>query len=135
MNFIHLNTLPQILEAIPSRSPADRRDRAACTVLAHTDLLVQELCGLVVAQVAFDGLGLVIRSTLKVPPRPGVCSRGREIPLNAQAVSALQEILNYNVQRGYSVAPAAPLMASRTGHFVRARDYQQLLQRCLKLSA
>lgn len=135
MNFIHPANLSQVLELVPSGSRSAVRDRAAFTVLAHTGLLPQELCGLVVGQVAYDGLGLFIRHTLKVPPRPGVCFRGREIPLNTSAVVALQEILCYNIQRGHSTAPAAPLMANRNGHFVRAKDYQQLLDRCLALSA
>lgn len=115
----------RLVAALDPRDPFAGRDRAMLVLASHTGLRVSELVGLDVDHVASAG---VPRRALHLPSALGKGARERVIPLNGPAREAVQALLAFNVRRGFSVAPDAPLFVTRKHERVSVRLVQRLLE-------
>jgi site-specific recombinase XerD len=121
----------QLLESISERSAFGARDQAMIRFAVNTGLRVSELVGLVVAHVCGakpNGQGRMVRHTLDLPGTVAKGGRARTIPLNPEARQAVLEILQFNYQRGFSVAPAAPLFPNREHRAMSTRAVRRMLE-------
>lgn len=115
----------QLLGAINLRSAFGRRDYLLIMFLYQTGLRVGECSGLVVANVAHDG---VVRERLHLSAQICKGSRGRVVPLNETARACVAKLLEFNQSRGLSVAPAAPLFQHRKHGPLSVRSIQKIIQ-------
>jgi len=121
----------QLLESISERSAFGARDQAMICLAVNTGLRVAELVGLVVVHVCGakpTGQGRMVRHALDLPATLAKGGRARTIPLNAAARQAVLEILKFNYQRGFSVAPAAPLFPNREHRAMSTRAVRRMLE-------
>lgn len=114
----------QVLAAIDLTSPFGRRDYLLVLFLYHTGLRVGECAGLVTHLVALAGEP---RQYLHLPAAICKGSRGRVVPLNAVAQQCVRKLLAFNSARGFSTAPAAPLIQNRCHGPLSVRSIQQLV--------
>ncbi|MFA5507828.1 MAG: tyrosine-type recombinase/integrase [Vulcanimicrobiota bacterium] len=116
----------QLLGAVDLRSPFGRRDYLLILFLYQTGLRVGECSGLVVHHVYSQGQA---REWLHLPA--AICKNGRSrvIPLNALAKSCVEKMIQFNRERGFSVAPAAPFFQHRKHGPLSIRSIQKLIKR------
>lgn len=117
--------LVSILESISPREPFGLRDRAVIVLFANTGLRVSELAGLDVRHVVAGGQ---IRDSLDVPREWAKYRHSRTVPLNPAARKAIAIILRFNLARGFSTAPGAPLVQDRWHRRVPVRSLQRMMQ-------
>ena len=115
-----------LIRVIPLRSPFGVRDRAMLILLLHTGLRVSEVCGLRVFDVVQWGAP---RKMLDLPACLGKGGQARLIPLNTTARKMISLLLRFNLARGFSIAPEAPLLTNRCGKPLSVRTFQHLVQR------
>jgi site-specific recombinase XerD len=96
----------QLLGAIDTRAPFGPRDFFMLVFALHTGLRISEWCGLVVGDVAENG---VPRRWLYVSKEIAKFSKARWVPLNRVAQKAVARVLAFNRKRGFSVSADAPL--------------------------
>ena len=114
-----------LLAAICMRDPFGPRDHAAIELTAHTGLRVSELVQLNVSHVSANG---VPRHTLHLPSAITKFAQARNVPLNEIARAAIARLLRFNQARGFSTAPAAPLLVTRKHERVSVRLIQRLVE-------
>ena len=107
---IHYDDVLKLLRAIDLRDPFGPRDYCVLVLAAHTGLRISELVGLTVHMVFHQGAP---RQVLDLPAQLCKNHHGREIPLSPTARKAIGKIVRFNVARGFSIAPHAPLLVSR----------------------
>ncbi len=116
----------QLLSAINLRSPFGQRDYLLVMFLYQTGLRVGECSGLITTHVATrDG---VARQRLHLPAMICKGSRGRVIALNQTARACVEKLLAFNRARGFSTAPAAPLLQHRKHGPLSVRSIQKLIK-------
>ena len=116
----------QLLGAVNVRSAFGRRDYLLILFLYETGLRVGECSGLVVHHVYSGGQA---REWLHLPAQICKGPRGRVIPLNATARACIEKLVQFNLDRGFSVAPAAPLFQHRKHGPLSIRSIQKLIKR------
>ena len=116
----------QILGAIRPKEPFGARDRALLVLDLHTGLRSCELCGLNVEHVATRSGA---RSWLDLPSAIAKGKHSRCVPLNETARAAIDTILRFNADHGFSVAPGAPLLVARDHRRLSTRQLRGLMQR------
>jgi site-specific recombinase XerD len=117
--------LDRMMATLDPRDPFGLRDRLMLGLARQTGLRVAELTGLDVDDVALDGCP---RETLVVRAAIAKGGRSRIVPLNQTAREAVVGILRFNEARGFSVAPAAPLLVNRYHRRLSVRCVQLLVQ-------
>ena len=115
----------QLLGAVNVRSPFGRRDYLLIMFLYQTGLRVGECSGLVVHHVSTGGQA---REWLHLPASLCKGSRARVLPLNATARVCIKKLIQFNLDRGFSVAPAAPLFQHRKHGPLSIRSMQKLIE-------
>lgn len=115
----------QLLGAVNVRSPFGRRDYLLILFLYQTGLRVGECSGLVVHHVSTGGQA---REWLHLPAQICKGSRARVLPLNATARVCIEKQIQFNRDRGFSVAPAAPLFCHRKHGPLSIRSIQKLIK-------
>ena len=114
-----------LLDGINLRSPFGRRDYLLILFLYHTGLRIGELCRLVITHVTHEG---VPRDELHLPASLTKTRKARVIPLNEVAQECVAKLLAFNQERGFSIAPAAPLFAWKNHGNLPPREAQRMLQ-------
>ena len=121
----------QLLGAVNVRSAFGRRDYLLILFLYETGLRVGECSGLIVHHV-YSGDpadGGCAREWLHLPVMICKGSRGRVLPLNSTARACVEKQVQFNLDRGFSVAPAAPLFQHRKHGPLSIRSIQKLIKR------
>ena len=116
----------RLLGAVNVRSPFGRRDYLLILFLYQTGLRVGECSGLVVHHVYSGGQA---REWLHLPASICKDPRGRVLPLNATARACVEKLIQFNRERGFSVAPAAPLFCHRKHGPLSIRSIQKIIKR------
>lgn len=124
MVFASNDDIDQILAQIDLRDPLGRRDLCAIILARNLGLRVSELVALDVFDVA---VGREVRSSLYVRPETAKYRSARVIPMNAAAREAVASLLAFNVSRGFSIAPGAPLLATKRHGRMTVRAVQRLV--------
>ena len=120
----------QLLGAVNVRSPFGRRDYLLILFLYQTGLRVGECSGLVVHHVySRDPNDGCAREWLHLPASICKGPRGRVVPLNATARLCVEKLIQFNKERGFSVAPAAPLFCHRKHGPLSVRSIQKIIKR------
>jgi site-specific recombinase XerD len=114
----------QLLGAVDTASTFGPRDFFMLVFALHTGLRISEWCGLVVGDVAENG---VPRTWLYVSKEIAKFSKARWVPLNPVARKALAKVLAFNRKRGFSVSPEAPLWVDRYRKPLGPRAVQYLV--------
>jgi len=109
-----------------SVAPFGRRDYLLILFLYQTGLRVGECSGLVVHHVYSGGQA---REWLHLPAPICKGPRGRVVPLNATARACVEKLIQFNRDRRFSVAPAAPLFQHRKHGPLSIRSIQKLIKR------
>ena len=119
------NQVRQLMAVIPPRSAFGRRDKAMLAFLLHTGLRVGEVSKLLVSDVYHMNR---VRGWLIV--HAGLAKGGQErfVPLNDCAQKAVEIILAFNRQRGFSVEASAPLLVSRKHEQLSIRAIQRIVE-------
>lgn len=117
----------QLLGAVNLRSPFGQRDYLLILFLYQTGLRVGECSGLVVHHVYSHRQGQA-RYWLHLPASICKNGRSRQIPLNALARTCVEKMVSFNQQRGFSVAPDAPLFSHRKHGPLSVRSIQKLIK-------
>ena len=115
----------QLLSGINLQSAFGRRDYLLILFLFHTGLRIGEACRLTVNLVAHDGQP---RYELHLPAHLTKTRKARVIPLNDVAQACVAKLLAFNAQRGFSVAPLAPLFVWKNHRRLPVREAQRVLQ-------
>jgi site-specific recombinase XerD len=116
----------QLLGAVNVQSAFGRRDYLLILFIYQTGLRVGECSGLIVHHVYSGGQA---RSWLHLAASLCKGPRGRAIPLNATARACIEKQIQFNKDRGFSVAPAAPLWQHRKHGPLSVRSIQKLIER------
>lgn len=125
MNILQPQDLALLLAVIRRRAAFGERDHAMLTLMGHTGLRVCELVGLNHDQVA---RGRQARTHLNIPTEIGKGGRQRLVPLNQTAQAAVVRLVDFNLRRGFSVAPCAPLLVTRRHTRLGVRYVQKLVE-------
>lgn len=115
-----------LLSAVDLKSPFGKRDYLLIMFLYHTGLRVGEASRLLVHHVSRKGRSI---HSLDLPATLCKGRRGRVVPLNAAARSCVEKMLRFNSSRGFSVAPAAPLLQNSKHFPLSVRSIQKLIQK------
>ena len=116
----------QLLAAVDLRSPFGRRDYLLILFLYQTGLRVGECSGLITHHVFSKGQA---REWLHLPASICKGPRSRVLPLNATARACIEKQVQFNKDRGFSVAPAAPLFQHRKHGPLSIRSIQKIIER------
>ena len=116
----------QLLSGINLRAPFGRRDYLLILFLYHTGLRIGEACRLTVHLVAHDGEP---RYELHLPAHLTKTRKARVIPLNDVAQACVAKLLAFNAERGFSVAPLAPIFVWKNHRKLPPREAQRILQK------
>ena len=130
MRVLSFNDEAKLQDSISQRSAFGARDQEMITLFVATGLRVAEMTGLRVEQVCGakpEGQGRMVRHTLALPAELAKGGRPRDIPLNLEARQAVARILSFNHQRGFSVAPGAPLFPNRKHQAMSTRAVRRML--------
>ena len=119
------NEIKTLLGGVNLRAPFGRRDYLLILFLYHTGLRIGEACRLTVNLVAHDGEP---RDELYLPAYLTKTRKARVIPLNDVAQACVAKLLAFNTERGFSVAPLAPLFVWRNHRKLPPREAQRILQ-------
>lgn len=125
MNILQPEHLELLLGVIRRRAAFGERDHAMLTLMGHTGLRVSELVGLNHDQLA---TGRQSRTHLTIPAGLGKGGHGRVVPLNLTAQDAVVRLVEFNLSRGFSVAPTAPLLVTRQHTRLGVRYVQKLVE-------
>lgn len=128
MNVPTVREWSRLVSIIEPRSPFGRRDKALIDFLPNAGLRVGEVSGLDVEHVA-DPVRRKVRDKVVLPAAACKYHRSRTIPLNRAAQLCIREILQFNEQRGFSLAPNAPLLVNRRHERLQPRAIQRLVQK------
>ena len=122
----------RLLGAVNLAAPFGRRDHALLRLAALTGLRVGELCGLDVGLVwCRSGAP---REWLDLPAAIAKGSRSRRVPLCRAARRAVAELVGFLRERGFSVAPDAPLLCDRRHRRLPVREVQRMVQSLRELA-
>ena len=116
----------QLLSGINLQSAFGRRDYLLILFLFHTGLRIGEACRLTVNLVAHDGEP---RYELHLPAHLTKTRKARVIPLNDVAQACVAKLLAFNAERGFSIAPLAPLFVWKNHRKLPPREAQRILQK------
>lgn len=114
-----------LLSGINLQSPFGKRDYLLLLFLFHTGLRIGEATKLTVNLVAHNGLP---RDELHLPAYLTKTRKARVIPLNDVAQACVAKLLTFNTERGFSVAPLAPLFVWKNHRKLPPREAQRILQ-------
>ena len=114
-----------LLSAVDLKSPFGSRDYLLIMFLYQTGLRVGECSRLLVNLVSRDGQAF---SKLDLPAMFCKGPRGRVVPLNATARVCIEKMIQFNRERGLSVAPAAPLFQNSKHCPLSVRSIQYLIK-------
>ena len=114
-----------LLSGINLQSPFGKRDYLLLLFLFHTGLRIGEATKLTVNLVAHNGLP---RDELHLPAYLTKTRKARVIPLNDAAQACVAKLLTFNTERGFSVAPLAPLFVWKNHRKLPPREAQRILQ-------
>lgn len=117
--------IKQLLSGINLQTAWGRRDYLLILFLYHTGLRIGELCRLLVTHVSHDGS---VRDELYLPAALTKTRKARVIPLNEVAQECVAKLLAFNRERGFSIAPAAPLFPWKNHGNLPPREAQRMLQ-------
>ena len=121
----------QLLAVIPLRSPFGQRDHAMIRLTYLVGLRVGELVALAVGWVWANGQP---KSWLELPASVCKTARSRRIPLSAEAQQAVRDLVAFLEARGFSTAPASPLLTDRYHRQLSTREVQRAMQRYRELA-
>jgi len=116
----------RLLGAVNLRSPFGQRDYLLILFLYETGLRVGECSALTIGQV-YTKKGQA-REWLHLTASCCKRYRGRVVPLNRVAQVCVEKLVKFNLQRGFSVAPEAPLFCHRKHGFLSVRSIQKLIK-------
>lgn len=122
----------RLLGSVNLRSPFGKRDYLLILFLYETGLRVGECSGLIVHHV-YSREGKA-REWLHLPAMLCKGSRGRSVPLNATARACVEKLVSFNRERGFSVAPAAPLFCHRKHGPLSVRSIQKIIKHYRELA-
>jgi integrase/recombinase XerC len=123
--------IQRLLAVIPERSPFGARDHGLVRLIYFTGLRVGELVGLDVGLVWAYGQP---KSELELPARLCKTARSRRVPLEPEAQQAIRDLVAFLVLRGFSTAPASPLLTDRHHRRLPAREVQRAMQKYRELA-
>ena len=115
----------QLLSAVNLRSSFGRRDYLLILFLYQTGLRVGECSRIITHLVATKGAA---REWLHLPAMICKGPRSRVVPLNALARLSIEKMVQFNRERGFSTAPAAPLFQNRNHSPLSVRSIQKLIK-------
>ena len=119
------NQIQKLLSGVNLQSPFGRRDYLLILFLFHTGLRIGEACRLTVNLVAHQGTP---REELHLPAHLTKTRKARVIPLNDIAQACVAKLLAFNADRGFSIAPLAPLFVWKNHRKLPPREAQRILQ-------
>lgn len=115
----------KVLSSFWIDDPFYARNKAIVVFALNTGLRVSELTGLDVG----DVLNGHIRKELEVRKEIAKGKRERIIPLNEKARKAIEDLLEFNEKKGYTVSENAPLFISRRGTRISSRQVENIIKR------
>ena len=116
----------RLLDGINLRSTWGKRTYLMIVFICNTGLRIGEMTRLRVADVAFEG-----------EPRPEVFlvhtitkgQKSRVVPFNPVAQDCIRKLLEFNLKRGFSTKPGAPLFPWKTHGFLPSREAEREVQK------
>lgn len=118
--------LQKLICVVPKRAPFGVRDRCLMVLLANTGLRVSELHGLDVGHVICNGQ---VPDFFDVSKLYAKGAHSRTLPINANVKKAIQALLAFNRQRGFSTQAHAPLFQDRQHRRLPVRSIQAMIQK------
>jgi len=117
--------IKKVLSSFWVDDPFYARNKAIVVFALNTGLRVSELIGLNVG----DVLNGHIKKELRVRKEITKGKRERIVPLNEKARQAINELLDFNEEKGYPLEKDNPLFVSRRGTRITSRQVENIIKR------